>query len=208
MTRVLGVDVEPDAVVVRTRVAPAVFGWGALVALRYESDGDAIGLHVRVDPDGMWPCTWARVGLRIHLPFTPCVRWTGLGPDQAYPDTGLGQRLGTWEATLEQLRTDYVRPQESGSRAQVTELEMTDAAGSGLRITGDGFAFTANPWTAAELAAAAHPTDLPTPRDGCWLTIDFAQHGVGTGACGPGVLPPYRLEPRSVEGRLALRLLP
>ena len=208
MTRVLGVDVEPDAVVVRTRVAPAVFGWGALVALRYESDGDAIGLHVRVDPDGTWPCTWARVGLRIHLPFTPSVRWTGLGPDQAYPDTGLGQRLGTWEATLEQLRTDYVRPQESGSRAQVTELEMTDAAGSGLRITGDGFAFTANPWTAAELAAAAHPTDLPTPRDGCWLTIDFAQHGVGTGACGPGVLPPYRLEPRSVEGRLALRLLP
>ncbi len=207
-TRVLGVDVEPHAVVVRSRVAPAVFGWGVLVELRYESDGDAVALGVRVQPDGAWPCTWARVGLRIHLPFSPSARWTGLGPDQAYPDTGLGQRLGTWNATLEQLRTDYVRPQESGSRAEVTELELTDAAGSGLRITGDGFAFTANPWTDAELAAAPHPTDLPTPADGCWLTIDLARHGVGTAACGPGVLPSYRLEPTSVEGRIALRLLP
>jgi beta-galactosidase len=201
-------EVESHAVVVRTRVAPAVFGWGALVELRYESDGDAVGLRVRVDPDGAWPCTWARVGLRIRLPFARIARWTGLGPDQAYPDTGLGQRLGTWEASLEQLRTEYVRPQESGSRRQVTELKVTDADGSGLRVTGEGFAFTANPWTAAELAAAPHPTDLPPAPDGCWLTIDFAQHGVGTGACGPGVLAPYRLEPTSIEGRIALHLLP
>lgn len=201
-SRLIGIDLEPGAVVVRTRVAPEVFAWGVLVETRYESDGDAVGLAVRVEPDGAWPCTWARVGLRFHLPSATGAEWSGLGPGPAYPDTGMGQALGTWSAPLADLRTEYVRPQASGSRSDVTALEI-----GGLRFTGDGFAFTANPWTDAELAAAAHPTDLPVPSEGCWLTIDVAQHGIGTAACGPGVLAPYRLEPHTVEGRLAIRAL-
>jgi beta-galactosidase len=204
LTRVESVDAGEASVEVVTRVAPAVFDWGARVRIRYTSDGAAVGLGIRVDPIGDWPCTWARVGLRFRLPFAPSARWLGLGPGQAYPDTGLAARLGAWAATPDELRTEYVRPQESGSRRGVVSVDLTDARGGGLGIAGEPFAFTVSPWTAAQLAAAAHPTDLPDPGDSAWLTIDLAQHGIGTASCGPGVLPAYRLTPRAVEGRIAL----
>jgi beta-galactosidase len=70
-------------------------------------------------------------------------------------------------------------------------------------VTGDGFSFTASPWTSAELAAAAHPVDLPAPGDRCRLVLDLAEHGIGTASCGPGVLPQYRLEARPVRATLA-----
>ena len=60
--------------------------------------------------------------------------------------------------------------------------------GPGLRVSGEPFAFTLSPWSAEQLAAAAHPTDLP-PAEGAWLTIDLAQHGVGTAAAGPVCCP-------------------
>lgn len=205
LTRLVSVQTTDDAVEVETRVGPAVYDWAARVRIRYTSDGAGLGMSVRVDPIGDWPCTWARVGLRFRLPFEPTARWRGLGPGQSYPDTGLAARLGSWSATLDELRTEYARPQESGARAGVVTAVLSGPDGRGLQIDGDGFAFTANPWTAAELAAAPHPTDLPDPAPGCWLTLDLAQHGVGTAACGPGVLPAYRLEPRPVEGRLTLR---
>jgi beta-galactosidase len=205
--RVESIDVTDHAVEVVTRVAPAIFDWAARVRIRYTGDGESVGLGVRIDPIGDWPCTWARVGLRFRLPFAPSARWRGLGPGQAYPDTGLAARLGTWSANFAELRTDYVRPQENGSRRGVVAVDLAASDGSGLAVTGDGFAFTVSPWTSAELATAAHPTDLPDPGDGSWLTIDLAQHGIGTASCGPGVLPPYRLTPRTVEGRLTLRTL-
>lgn len=205
--RVESVAAGSDAVEVVTRVAPAVFDWGARVRIRYTSDGEAVGLGIRVEPIGDWPCSWARVGLRFRLPFAPSATWRGLGPGQRYPDTGLAARLGTWSATLDELRTDYVRPQESGSRAGVVDVAFTADDGRGLGVSGDPFAFTVSRWTAAQLAAAAHPIDLPDPRHGSWLTIDLAQHGIGTASCGPGVLPSYRLTPRTVEGRIALTRL-
>jgi beta-galactosidase len=201
----VGVEVGADAVEIETRVAPAEFAWGARLRIRYTSDGDALGMAVRVDPDGHWPCTWARVGLRFRLPFAAAARWRGRGPGQSSPDSGFSQRLGAWSADLAGLRTDYVRPQESGSRTDVVAADLVGPDAHGLRITGGPFAFSANPWTAAQLDAAAHPTDLPDPGDGCWLTVDLAQHGLGTASCGPGVLDDHRLVPRTVEGALTLR---
>ncbi len=200
-TRVERVEAGDDFVEVLTYVAPRVFDWGARVRIRYTSDGEALAMDVRVDPVGDWPCSWARVGLRFRLPDVETVTWRGRGPGQSYPDTGLGQRLGTWIAGPDKLRTDYVRPQESGSRADVVDVRFD---GPGLQIDGEPFAFTLSPWSAEQLAAAAHPTDLPVV-DGYWLTVDLAQHGIGTASCGQGVLPAYRLDPRTVTGRLTLR---
>jgi beta-galactosidase len=32
-----------------------------------------------------------------------------------------------------------------------------------------------------------------------WVNLDVAQNGLGSGSCGPGVLPQYRLQARPVE---------
>jgi len=39
------------------------------------------------------------------------------------------------------------------------------------------------------------------------LTLDVAQHGLGTASCGPGVLPRYRLVPQKTEFTLWFRPL-
>ena len=74
--------------------------------------------------------------------------------------------------------------------------ELTDGAGGGLRVEGRPHVeLTARRWTSEDLDAARHAADL-VPRDRVWLNVDLAQHGLGSGACGPAVLPPYRLEAR------------
>jgi beta-galactosidase len=202
--RLVSITPGDDALEVVTRVGPAATDAHVVVTERWTSDGNALGLEVTVEPHGEWPFGWARVGLELLLPFRPAgIAWDGFGPGQRYPDTGGSQRLGSWSvADLLELHTDYVRPQENGSRSGCTRLDV-GAAGKGFTVTGDGFGFTASPWTSAELAAAAHPIDLPDASERCRLVLDLAEHGIGTASCGPGVLPRYRLDARRVTGRLA-----
>jgi beta-galactosidase len=54
--------------------------------------------------------------------------------------------------------------------------------------------------------AARHAADL-VARDRVWLNVDLAQHGLGSGACGPAVLPQYRLAARPASFAFALRPL-
>ena len=74
--------------------------------------------------------------------------------------------------------------------------ELSDGDGSALRVEGRPHVeVTARRWTSEDLDAARHCADL-VARDRVWLNVDLAQHGLGSGACGPAVLPPHRLEPR------------
>ena len=204
-SRVEAITVDADRVRVQTRVGPASFDWGLRQTITYTSDGERVDLAVRVEPVGVWPCTWARVGLRFGLPFAPDAAWTGLGPGQRYPDTGQAQRFGRFSAGIDGMREDYLRPQESGAR-HVLDLELR-GDGAGIGLDSDGVSVTLSRWRAEEIDLAAHPIDLPDPGERSWLTVDLAQHGVGTASCGPGVQEHYRLTPRIVEGRFALRAL-
>ena len=205
-TRVVSVGVTDDALEVETVVAAAPLDVRVRVVERWTTDGEALRLDVSLTPEGPWTSGWARAGLELALPWAPdAIEWQGYGPGQRYPDTGQSQRLGTFVVDgAVALHTDYVKPQENGSRSGVTSLSV-GRGGSGFSVTGSGFAFTASPWTSAELDAAAHPTDLPPAGDRTRLVLDLAEHGIGTASCGPGVLPQYRLDARRIEATLVFR---
>jgi beta-galactosidase len=152
-------------------------------------------VHVELDgPDGTWPVPLPRLGLLMALPAElDQVKWFGLGPGEAYRDSRRAARVGRFRATVAELQTPYVFPQENGNRADVRWAQVTDDAGAGLRLTADPVAhISLHRWTAGDLDAARHPSEL-RPRDHLFINIDHAHNGLGTGSCGPGVLPDHRL---------------
>lgn len=201
--RVDAVEEDGGGLTVLTRVAPAATDLGLRVAYRWTAAGDVLELAVDVTPDGDWDVPLPRLGVGMALPAAyGDVTWFGRGPGEAYPDTGLAARVGRWSATVEDLQTPYVYPQENGHRAGVRWAELTGADGRGVRVAGDPeFGLTARRWTTADLERARHRPDL-VPGERVHVTLDHAQHGVGTASCGPGTLPAYELRAEPVTFRL------
>jgi beta-galactosidase len=205
--RVDRVAVEGGDLVVSTRVAPAATDLGVAVTYRWSAVPGGLRLEVQVVPEGDWPCPLPRLGLRMAVPAAlRRVEWFGRGPGEAYADTGRAARVGRFAATVEELQTPYLRPQENGNRREVRWATIGDGHGPAIRLQGQPtFDLTVRPWTSEHLDQARHPTDL-VPDDRIWVNLDHAQQGIGSASCGPGVLPAYRLDP--TPATFAVRLLP
>ncbi|MGW4466716.1 glycoside hydrolase family 2 TIM barrel-domain containing protein [Micromonospora sp. NPDC004704] len=207
--RVDAVRVGHDDLVVRTRAAPAATDLGLLVTYTWSGLGtDRLGLVVDIDPDGPWPGPLPMLGVVLALPGgLDGVEWFGRGPGEAYPDTGLANRVGRFYRTLPEMQTPYVFPQENGRRADVRWATLVDGRGAGLRVRGSTpFGLTVRPWTTGALERATHPTDL-VPDGRTWLTVDAGHHGIGSASCGPGVLPAYLLPASAARLDLELQVL-
>ena len=191
----------------RSHVLPAGTDVGYASVLTWRAGDRGVGLELEAHPLGTWTVPVPRLGLRMGLPTSfGRLTWFGLGPGEAYSDTTTAQRVGRFSLGVAELQTPYVRPQENGNRRHVRWAEVGRAGGAPLRISGpDTVDVTLRPWTTEVLDAAAHRTDLVADPDWHWLNLDVAQHGIGTGACGPVELPSYTLHAGPV--RLVLDLL-
>ena len=205
--RVIAVEPGPEGLVVRARVGMAATDLGLLATYTWTADGEGLLLTVDVTPEGEWTVPLPRLGLRLALPAElDRLEWFGRGPGEAYRDSRRAARVGRFAASVDELQTPYVRPQENGNRTEVRWATLTDSGGSGLRAEGRPHVdVTARRWTSEDLDAAAHTPEL-VPRDRVWLNLDHAQQGIGTASCGPGVLPQHDLE--AVPATFALRLSP
>jgi beta-galactosidase len=203
------IAIEPDdaGALVVSRLAAAGTDLGLRVEMRW-TGGDVLTADVRVVPEGEWTVSLPRLGLRMSLPpGLDRVSWYGRGPGEAYPDSYAAALFGRYTATVDELPTPYVYPQENGHRADVTWLELRDPAGRGLRVTGEPtFGFTARRCTDEDLDVAAHITDIPV-RDRIHLTVDHRQRGLGSAACGPRPLPGNEVPVREYAFRLTLAAL-
>jgi beta-galactosidase len=72
------------------------------------------------------------------------------------------------------------------NREDVSWVALRDESGSGVLFAGLGrMSATVLPYSADELAAAAHPTDLPASPGRTRLDLDAAVLGLGGASCGP-----------------------
>ncbi|GAA4713644.1 beta-galactosidase [Promicromonospora umidemergens] len=214
-----GVAVTADgALAVEARTAGPATRAGFATTYRWQPvtyAPDAVDLLVDIRPEGRWPESVARLGLLLALDEPQAaetgVRWTGLGPDESYADSRYAALGGAWRHTVADWQTRYTHPQENGARRGVTSAALSFADGSGLRIDADdvtigarsqlGIELSLRPWSDDALERAAHPHEL-VPDGRLWLHLDAAQHGVGSAACGPGVLPNAQLHAAPVRMRL------
>jgi beta-galactosidase len=160
-------------------------------------------VRVHIAPSTGWAGLWPRIGVRFTLPLDVTdAAWFGTGPHENYPDSLRAARVGRFSSAVDDLVVPYARPQESGHRSELRSLELGDADGAWLRVetepdsAGRLPGFTVRRHTPQQVEAAEHPHELPAPA-ATYLTLDAAQHGLGTRACGPDVWPTEYLRPES-----------
>jgi len=147
-----------------------------------------------------------RLGVSLVLPQAQeQLSWLGLGPWENYTDRKRSALVGRYDSTVTEQYVPYILPQEHGNKCDVRWIELRDDRGAGLRFTALGrhFEASASHFTAADLYAAKHTTDL-TPRPEVHLNLDYGQRGLGTASCGPDTLPQYRIP--AGKYRLAFRV--
>ena len=204
--RLLGVDRTESGLVQRLRSMPAHGDMGVETTFTWQLDGADLRLRFELRPFGAWDCTWPRVGARFALPREIAdgrVEWFGTGPAESYSDSREAARVGRFSGSVDDLNVVYGRPQETGHRPGLRALELgplrLEASDSGA-LPG----FQVSRHTAQQQSFVDHPHELPE-AEATWLYLDAAQHGLGSRACGPDVLPRHALWPRAVSWEIVLR---
>jgi len=112
------------------------------------------------------------------------VTWYGRGAHENYQDRKTSALVGLYEAKVEDLYYEYIRPQENGNRTDVRTLSFTNDNGKGILITAPTtFGFSAHhqynsDFDEGEEKQQRHTFDIPK-RDLININIDQSQMGVG-----------------------------
>ena len=95
------------------------------------------------------------------------------------------------DCTVADMTEPNIRPQESGNRMDCTVASVSDGT---IRVTFEAvekpFELAIKPYTDKALCAMKHRKD--EVRTGTYVTIQAFQQGIGTGACGPGIMPEFQ----------------
>ena len=144
------------------------------------------------------PAAWRdlpRVGVRFEVPAElKLLDWFGLGPDETYPDRRAGDIAALWHSTVADQYHPYVVPQEHGAHEDPRWFRLHDGAGRGFEVHTGGGSFSARRHHDHALTAATTLAELEQAAT-IEVHVDSAIRGLGTAACGPDVLPPYRVGP-------------
>ncbi|NJM51675.1 MAG: DUF4981 domain-containing protein [Sphingomonadales bacterium] len=159
------------------------------------------GQGATIDEEIILPDEWKdnpRAGIRFEVPpGFEHLSWTGLGPDESYNDRHGAQLFGRWHSSVDAQYHPYCLPQEHGAHHAARNFALRREDSKGMMIgLSRPLSFAARHHHDADLARAKTLADL-VRRDGIEVHIDAALRGMGTGACGPDVLPPYRVGPGS-----------
>lgn len=194
-------------IVVEAYISPPVRDWGFASTITYTiwSSG-AVQISYHLKPQGFLPPLLPRIGIEMGLEkdFTS-VHWFGRGPEESYGDKKNSQKIGLYAKDIDSMHTPYEIPQENGNRADTRWMTVSNGQGTyGMRTSRVGkegneiFDFAVHHYTATDLANAKHPCEL-VRRDEVMLRLDVDHSGLGTAACGPGVLEAYQVACREME---------
>ena len=135
-----------------------------------------------------------RVGVTFALPVGfEQLKWFGNGPHECYADRQSSAMLGIYSSAPDEL--PYLVPQEYGLRTNCRWFAISNLkTGEVIKIEADGclLHMSALPYTTDDLYRAKDQTEL-FKRDYLTMNIDIAHRGLGTGSCGPDVLPQYQI---------------
>ena len=150
-----------------------------------------IDADIAVTKDDEFP-DLPRFGVRMFLDKKlSAVRYFGMGPQESYCDKHQAASHGLYQANVDDLHEDYIRPQENGSHYDCEYVELNNSR-YGIVVSAEkAFSFNASYYTQEELEKKTHNYEL-TESDSVVFCVDYALNGIGSNSCGPVVLDQYR----------------
>jgi len=110
---------------------------------------------------------------------------------ESYCDMKDQYPLGEVNCHVSDMTEPNIRPQESGNRCDCTVAKVSDGQKTITFEAVDApFELAVKPYTDLALTKMKHRED--EKRTGTYVTIQAFQQGIGTGACGPGIMEEYR----------------
>ncbi len=128
-----------------------------------------------------------------------------MGPQESYCDKHQAASHGLYQANVDDLHEDYIRPQENGSHYDCEYVELNNSRYGIVASAEKAFSFNASYYTQEELEKKTHNYEL-TESDSVVFCVDYALNGIGSNSCGPVVLEQYRFD--DVLFRFQFTLIP
>ena len=164
-----------------------------------------IDADIAVTKDDEFP-DLPRFGVRMFLDKKlSAARYFGMGPQESYCDKHQATSHGLYQANVDDLHEDYIRPQENGSHYDCEYVELNNSRYGIVVSAENAFSFNASYYTQEELEEKTHNYEL-TESDSVVFCVDYALNGIGSNSCGPVVLEQYRFD--DVLFRFQFTLIP
>ena len=174
------------------------------ITWKIEADGK-IDADIAVTKDDEFP-DLPRFGVRMFLDKKlSAARYFGMGPQESYCDKHQAASHGLYQANVDDLHEDYIRPQENGSHYDCEYVELNNSRYGIVASAENAFSFNASYYTQEELEKKTHNYEL-TESDSVVFCVDYALNGIGSNSCGPVVLDQYRFD--DVLFRFQFTLIP
>ena len=196
-----GVKITSHASVVAEtvqKILDVTITWKIEVAGKIDAD-------IAVTKDDEFP-DLPRFGVRMFLDKKlSAVRYFGMGPQESYCDKHQAASHGLYQANVDDLHEDYIRPQENGSHYDCEYVELNNSRYGIVASAEKAFSFNASYYTQEELEKKTHNYEL-IESDSVVFCVDYALNGIGSNSCGPVVLEQYRFD--DVLFRFQFTLIP
>ncbi len=164
-----------------------------------------IDADIAVTKDDEFP-DLPRFGVRMFLDKKLSdARYFGMGPQESYCDKHQAASHGLYQANVDDLHEDYIRPQENGSHYDCEYVELNNSRYGIVASAEKAFSFNASYYTQEELEKKTHNYEL-IESDSVVFCVDYALNGIGSNSCGPVVLEQYRFD--DVLFRFQFTLIP
>jgi beta-galactosidase len=149
------------------------------------NDG-SVKISVSMNMTGIEHPELLRFGMKLQLPAQWYnVQYYGRGPWENYNDRNRSSFVGKYACKVNDLKFDYIRPQENGYRTGVRTVAFTDDSGFGVQFEGFDAPVCFNARYNSDddfdpglTKKQQHPIDID-PRNALYVNIDMKQRGLG-----------------------------
>jgi evolved beta-galactosidase subunit alpha len=183
--------------------------WGFELTYTYgfSSDGsmkiEVVGKRSIFGPE--FPKMLPRIGINLHTNKDYSqVTWYGRGKGESYQDSKRSQSIGLYSHDVKGMHTDYVYPQENGSRTDTSFLSLSKEDKTILINFTNLRDFTIHDYETNALEEAKHRGNIQRAPYNV-LTIDYKQSGLGSNSCGEEQLPVYQTKVEDFEIGMEVR---